>query len=159
MSISTQMNLFQEAKVEVTKPEPKTTVRVGSRIAEIPLRKKRKEAMEKLIPILDQLEGKDVYIGSYFSSHNHFWINHLKLGRLKVERISGGDKLPSVIVLWGSRDASVRIFTDQLVAVREQEYSGYTLWLLDFWNGFGEHPIDPYRPTGYVSLDIARFKD
>jgi len=157
--VSTQMNLFQESKVEFSKPEPRTPIRVGNRIAQIPLRKRRREALEKLLPILDRLEGKDVFIGSYFGSHNHFWVNHLKLGRLRVEKISGGDKLPSVIVLWGSRDASVRIFTDQLVAVREQEYFGYTLWLLDFWNGFGEYPIDPYRPKGYVSLDIARFKD
>jgi hypothetical protein len=153
------MNLFHENKVEVSKSEQNTPVRVGNRIAQIPLRRRRREALEKLIPILDQLEGKDVYIGSYFGSHNHFWANNLKLGRLRVEKISGGDRFPSVIVLWGSRYASVRIFTDQLVAVREQEYSGYTLWLLDFWNGFGEHPIDPYRPIGYVSLDIARFKD
>jgi hypothetical protein len=153
------MSLFEKAKVEVSKPEPRTPVHVGSRIAEIPLRKRRKEALEKLMPILEQLEGKDIYIGSYWTSHNHFWVNHLKLGRLKLETFKGGNNLPAVIVLWGSRDASVRIFTDQLVAVREQEYSGYTLWLLDFWNGFGEHPIDPYRPTGYVSLDVVRFKD
>jgi len=157
--MSTQMGLFEEAKVEVSKPEPKTSIQVGSRIAQIPLRKRRREALQKLMPILEQLEGKDVYIGSYWTSHNHFWANHLKLGRMKLETFKSGDNLPSVIVLWGSRDASVRIFTDQLVAVREQEYSGYTLWLLDFWNGFGEHPIDPYRPTGYVSLDIAKFKD
>jgi len=157
--VSTQMSLFQEAKVEVSKPEPKTRVQVGSRIAEIPLRKRRREALQKLMLILEQLEGKDVYIGSYWNSHNHFWANHLKLGRMKLETFKGGDNPPAVIVLWGSRDASVRIFTEQLVSVREQDYQGYTLWLLDFWNGFGEHPIDPYRPRGYVSLDIAKFKD
>ena len=157
--MSTQMSLFQEARVEVSKPEPKTRVQVGSRIAEIPLRKRRREALQKLMPILEQLEGKDVYIGSYWNSHNHFWVNHLKLGRMKLETFKGGDTLPAVIVLWGSRDASVRIFTEQLVSVREQDYQGYTLWLLDFWNGFGKHPTDPYRPRGYVSLDIAKFKD
>lgn len=140
-------------------PESKTRIRVGNRFAQIPLSHKRREALAKLLPLLDQLEGKDIYIGSYFSSQNHFWASNLKLGKLKVEKHSSGDKLPSVIVLWGSRGASVRIFTDQIVAVREQQYSGYTQWLLDFWNGFGEHPIDPYRPIGYVSLHIVRFKD
>ena len=55
--------------------------------------------------------------------------------------------------------ASVRIFTDRVVNLRQQEYQGYTLWLLDFWNGTGEHPIYPYRPPGYTSLEIVRFKE
>jgi hypothetical protein len=153
------LTLFERAEVELDKPEPRTTVRVGKRAAEIPLRKRRKEALEKLMAILTQLEGKDVHIGSCNGAHSHFWLNNLKLGRLQVDGLRGGDRLPSVIVLWGSRGASVRIFTDQVVDVREQEYQGYTHWLVDFWNGLGEHPIDPYRPEGYVSLDIVRFKD
>jgi hypothetical protein len=154
-----QLGLFERAEVELEKLEPRTTVRVGKRVAEIPLRKRRKEALQKLMAILTQLEGKDVYIGTCGGSQCHFWLNNLKLGRLRVDGLRGGNKLPSVIVLWGSREASVRIFTDQVVNVREQDYQGYTLWLVDFWNGFGEHPIDPYRPKGYVSLDIARFKE
>ncbi|GAJ17735.1 unnamed protein product, partial [marine sediment metagenome] len=43
--------------------------------------------------------------------------------------------IPSVVVLWGSRSGQVRIFTDYLVAVREQEYQGYWHWLLDFRKG------------------------
>ena len=153
-----QLGLFEEAEVEVKQPEPRTPVRVGTRVAQVPLRKKRREALEKLMHVLDLLEGKDVYISTYGGAHNHFWLHNLKLGRLKVERFRGGDNMPSVIVLWGNRGASVRIFTDQVVNLREQEYESYTLWLVDFWNGFGEHPIDPYRPRGYVSLDIVRFK-
>ena len=109
--------------------------------------------------VLDQIEGKGVYIGTCGGSGSHFWLNHLKLGRLKVEKGSFGGDLPSVIVLWGSRGASVRIFTDQVVNLRQQEYQGLTMWLLDFWNGFGEYPLNPYRPKGYVSLHIVRFKD
>ena len=165
--MTTQMGLFEEAKVSVAEPEPMTPVRVGSRVAQIPLRKKRREALTRLMEVLDQLEGKDIHIGWCGGSRSHWWLNHLKLGRLKVEKPwwwFDKDHPPKyygapVIVLWGSRGASVRIFTDQLVNIREQEYQGYTLWLVDFWNGFGEHPIDPYRPQGYVSLDIVRFKD
>jgi len=156
--MTTQFSLFEEAKVEVKQPEPRTRVQVGTRIAQIPLRRKRREALKRLMEVLDQLEGKDVYISTYGGAHSHFWLNNLKLERMKVERFRGGDDVPSVIVLCGNRGASVRIFTDQVVNVREQEYEGYTLWLVDFWNGPGEHPIDPYRPRGYVSLDIVRFK-
>jgi hypothetical protein len=156
--MATQLGLFEEAKVEVRQPEPRTRVWVGTRVAQVPLRKKRREALQRLMEVLSLLEGKDVYISTYGGAHSHFWLHNLKLGRLRVERFRGGDNMPSVIVLWGNRGASVRIFTDQVVNVREQEYEGYTLWLVDFWNGFGEHPIDPYRPRGYVSLDIVWFK-
>ena len=155
------LSLFEQAGVEVTEPEPMTRFQVGTRIAQIPLRKRRREALQRLSEVLDQLEGKDVYISTYGGAGSHFWLNYLKLGRLKAQKITGfsSPNLPAVVVLWGSRGGSVRIFTDQLVNVREQEYQGYTLWLLDFWNGFGEYPIDPYRPRGYVSLDIVKFKD
>ncbi|MCL0060672.1 hypothetical protein M1N88_02175 [Dehalococcoidia bacterium] len=158
IEVTSQLSLFEEAEVmgEVEKPTP---IRAGNRVVEIPLRKRRREALKKLVELLRQLEGKDIYIGAHFGSHNHFWVRNLKLGRLRVENLLGNDGLPSVVVLWGNREGSVRIFTDQVVNLRQQEYQGYTLWLLDFWNGFGAYPIDPYRPRGYVSLEIVRFKD
>ena len=163
----TTLSLFEQAGVEVAEPEPTTEYRIGHRAVQLPLRKRRREALEKLREVLEQLEGKDIYISSYGGAGSHFWINRLKLGRLRLEYSSykypaapwKGDYTPSVIVLWGNRDGSVRIFTNQLINVREQEYQGYTMWLLDFWNGFGEYPIDPYRPIGYTCLDIVRFKD
>lgn len=160
--MTTQLDLFGEAKVSVAEPEPMTTVRVGSRVAQIPLHKKRREACNRLMEILEELEGKDVHIGSYEAGGRHFWLDYLKLPRLKLDwyppgRLSKG-YIPSVIVLWGSRSAQVRIFTDYLVAVREQEYQGYTHWLLDFRNGFWESPIDNYR-SHYACLTITRFKD
>jgi len=157
------MSLFEEAKVSMAEPEPMTTVRVGSRVAQIPLRKKRREALNRLLEILADLEGKDVHIGSYEAGGRHFWLDNLKLPRLKLEfhpirfRDDHG-YIPSVIVLWGSRSAQVRIFTDYLVAVREQEYQGYWLYLLDFCNGTWEYPIDNYK-CHYACLTITRFKD
>lgn len=156
--MTTQMSLFEEVEVGSQKPEPRATVRLGNRAAEIPLLKRRREALQKLMPILAQLEGKDIHISTCGGSQSHFWLDNLKLERLEVEKILGGNMVPSVIVLWGRKGASVRIFTDQVVNVREQEYQGFTMWLIDFWNGFSEHPIDPYRPRGYVSLNIIRFK-
>lgn len=144
---------------ESSQPEPRTRVRLATKAAQIPLREKRREALGKLLDILKQLEGHDIFVGTYGGAHSHFWLSNLKLGRLRVENLLGEDKMPAVIVLWGNRGASIRVFTDQMVAVREQQYQGYTLWLVDFWNGFGEYPLDPYRPKGFVSLDIVHFKD
>jgi len=158
-----QLGLFEEAKVTVEEPEPMTKVRVGSRVAQIPLRKKRREALKRLMEILAELEGKDVHIGSYDAGGRHFWLDNLKLPRLKLDfhpmRLRDDQSyIPSVIVLWGSRSAQVRIFTDYLVAVREQEYQGYYHYLLDFRNGTWEHPIDNYR-CHYACLTITKFKD
>ena len=51
-----QIGLFEEARVKIEDPEPMTTVRVGSRVAKIPLHKKRREALKKLMEILEELE-------------------------------------------------------------------------------------------------------
>ena len=157
-----QLDLFGETEVSVAEPEPMTTVRVGSRVAQIPLHKRRREACARLVEILAELEGKDIWIGSYDAGGRHYWLDNLRLPRLKLDwfppfRLTKG-YIPSVIVLWGSRDAQVRIFTDYLVAVREQEYQGYWHWLLDFRNGLWEHPIDTYY-SHYACLTITRFKD
>ena len=161
--MTTQLDLFGEAKVAVAEPEPMTEVCLGKRSVRIPLRKKRREACNRLMETLSELEGKDVYIGSYDAGGRHFWLDNLLLRRLQPEYLpfrykDAIDYIPSVVVLWGSRNAHVRIFTDYLVAVREQEYQGYTLWLLDFRNGFYDSKIDEWK-SHYSCVTIARFKD
>ena len=160
--MTTQLDLFGEANVSVAEPEPMTEVRVGCRVTQIPLHKKRREACTRLMEILADLEGKDIWIGSYEAGGRHFCIENLKLPRLKLDWYPPGrgtmDYIPSVIVLWGSRSAQVRIFTRYLVAVREQEYQGYWHYLLDFRNGFWEHPIDTYY-SHYACLHITVFKN
>ena len=160
--MTTQLDLFGEAKVEVGQPEPMTEVKLGRRSARIPLRKQRREALNKLMEILAELEGKDIYIGSYNAGGRHFWLDNLLLRRLQLDFYPPGkltnDYIPSVVVLWGSKSAQVRIFTDYLVNVREQEYQGYWHYLLDFRNGFWEHPIDNFR-SHYACLTITKFKD
>ena len=158
--MTTQLDLF--GGVKLAEPEPTTPLRVGSREIQIPLRKRRREACNRLMEILQQLEGKDIHIGSYDAGGRHYWVGNLKLPRLKLDwyppgRYSKG-YIPSVIVLWGSRSAQVRIFTDYLVAVQEQEYQSYWHYLLDFRNGLWEHPIDNFR-SHYACLTITRFKD
>ena len=161
--MTTQLDLFQEAKVEIEKPEPMTEVRLGHRSAQVPLRKQRRAALARLMDILTDLEGKDVYIGSYDAGGRHFWLDNLKLPRLQLDYYpiryrDDFNYIPSVIVLWGSRSAQVRIFTDYLVAIREQEYQGYWLYLLDFRNGFYDSRLDEFK-THYECLHITRFKD
>ena len=97
------MSMFEEADIEVREPDPMTTVQVGNRVAQIPLRKRRREACNKLMEILQQLEGKDIHIGSYDAGGRHYWVQNLKLPRLKLDwyppgRYSKG-YIPSVIVL------------------------------------------------------------
>ncbi|MDD4859812.1 MAG: hypothetical protein PHR56_06375 [Dehalococcoidales bacterium] len=163
IKVSTQLDLFQEAKVEIEKPEPMTEVRLGHRSARVPLRKQRRAALARLMDILADLEGKDIYIGSYDVGGRHFWLNNLKLQRLQLEYHPFHLKedtsfIPTVVVLWGSRGGNVRIFTDYLVDVREQEYRGYFHYLLDFRNGFWGNPIDKSR-SHYACLHITRLKD
>ena len=156
-----QLSLFEGVKVE--EPEPMTEVKLGRRSVQIPLRKKRREALTRLMEILTELEGKDIYIGSYDAGGRHYSVDNLLLRRLQLEYHPFKFKddfnyIPSVIVLWGSRSGQVRIFTDYLVAVREQEYQGYWHYLLDFRNGFWEHPINNFY-SHYACLTITRFKD
>jgi hypothetical protein len=152
------LDLFNEAKVEIEKPEPSTTWQAGSREIRLPIRRQRKEAVAQLREILKGLEGKDIFIGSYHAGGRHYWLDNLKLSRLVVENLLPREPLPSVIVLWGSRGACVRIFTDFIRAVRVQEYQGYWLYLVDFRNGTWEYPIDNYR-SHYNCLQIVRYKD
>ena len=159
--MSNQLDLFSEVKV--AEPEPMTEIRLGSRSVQIPLRKKRREACERLVEILTELEGKDIWIGSYEAGGRHFWVNNLRLPRLQLDYHPFRFKddfnwIPGVIVLWGSRAAQVRIFTNYLVAVREQEYQGYWHYLLDFRNGFYDSKIDEWK-SHYACLTITRFKD
>jgi hypothetical protein len=161
MNMVGQLDLFDGVKL--AEPEPTTTVRLGHKTAQISLRKQRREATRKLIEILKDLEGKDIHVGSYDAGGRHFWVDNLKLPKLQLEwhpiRLkSDQNYIPSVIVLWGSRSACVRIFTDYLVAVREQEYQGYFHYLLDFRNGFWQSQIDNFR-SHYACLHITRFKD
>lgn len=158
--MSTQRDLFSQAGVAIIEPEPLTSVRLGTRERHVNLAKKRREALKEFMGILAELEGKDIHIGAYGGHGSHYWVEDLKLGRMTVESPMFGDKeVPSVIVLRGTRGSLVRIFTDRVYGLRRQDYFGYTLWLLDFWNGFGEYPIDPYRQPGCDSLHITRFND
>lgn len=158
--MTTQLGLFGDTKIE--SPEPRTEVRLGKHAAQVPLRAQRREASTKLMQLLQELEGKDIYIGTYDAGGRHFTINSLLLRRLHLDWYPSGrhdsNYVPGVIVLWGSRGSQVRIFTDYLVAIREQEYQGYWLYLLDFRNGFWESPIDNYH-SHYACLHITRFKD
>jgi hypothetical protein len=83
MNILGQLGLFDGVKL--AEPEPNATVRLGRKTAQIPLRRKRREATKRLVEILEEMEGKDIYIGSYDAGGRHYWLNNLKLTRLQLE--------------------------------------------------------------------------
>src|SRR4030067_3843556 len=104
------LDLFNEAKVEIVKPEPMIEVRLGHRSARVPLRKQRRAALAKRMDILADLEGKDIHIGSYDAGGRHFWLDNLKLQRLRLEYHpfhlrDDTSFIPTVLGLWGSRGA------------------------------------------------------
>jgi len=45
IKVTTQLDLFKEARVEIEKPELMTEVRLGRRSARVPLRKQRRAAV------------------------------------------------------------------------------------------------------------------
>ena len=53
-----QLDLFEGVKL--AEPEPVTMVRLGRKTAQIPLRKQRREAIKRLMEVLEGLEGKDI---------------------------------------------------------------------------------------------------
>jgi hypothetical protein len=151
-----QRGLFQTVELQHCNIEPQTTVRLGTRSAQVSLRKRRKEATEKLKAILAELEGKDILVSQYC---DYWWYSGLRLGRLQVEWSSSGGELPNVVALWGTRGATVRIFLDRLYQLREQYHnSGKPYYLLDFWNGFGQSPLEQCRRGGYQCLHIQQAK-
>jgi hypothetical protein len=155
MAISGQLDLFEETGVDLSeRPTVRTTVRLGQHAAKPNLAKKRLEALKAFMELLEELEGKNIYVGFCGGSRSHFWFDKIRLGKLHAEWF-GEKEHPGVIVLRGSHGASVRIFCAQVYSLRRQDYGKYTLWLLDFWNGFGEYPINQYHPSGYTSLDIT----
>ena len=173
----TQPNLFGGSKVVVQDPEPLTEVKVfrhSQKSRQVPLRQRRREALEKLMEVLEKLEGQTIYVDYCTGSRGHFWFTNLRLDRMRVEIPYWWKKVQDpncserykelhsgavVIVLWGNRGANIRIFTEQLSNVRIQEYFGYTSYLVDFWNGFASNPLNELRPYGYDCLHLIKFKD
>jgi len=147
-----QLGLLDKEELQRCQVEEKTVVRLGRHSAKIPLKRRRREAIEKLKYVLQRLEGKDVLVSQYC---DFWWYNHLRLSRLHTEWGMDTEFLPCVIVLWGTRGQNIRIFTDHLYNLREQYYSdGKPYYLLDFWNGYQESLGGRYERTGYQCLHI-----
>ena len=147
-----QLSLLNSDEKQDYQIEPKTTVRLGTRSAEISLGKKNKAAIKQLKEILLQLEGKDILVSQYC---DYWWYQDLRLNRLQVEWFHDD----GAFVLWGTKGAQVRVWTKRLYTVREQYYGdGKPYYLLDFWNGFGSSPLDSYHRGGYQCLHVEAAK-
>ena len=150
-----QLGLLDTGERQDYQIENKTMVRLGRHSAQVSLKKKRREATERLKEILNQLEGKDILVSQYC---DFWWYNALRLSRLKVSWLNFR-QLPDVIVLWGTRGQNIRIFLDHLYNVRTQYYgNGKPYYLLDFWNGYQESLGGKYERTGYQCLHIEAAK-
>ena len=67
--------------------------------------------------------------------------------------------VPAVMVFRGAKGAEIRMFTDKLFGFRAQYHDkGKPYYLIDFWNGFADHPIDKYKHHGYQSLDLEAIR-
>jgi len=147
-----QLGLLDKEELQRCQVEEKTVVKLGRHSAKIPLKRRRREAMEKLKDVLQRLEGKDILVSQYCA---FWWHDRLRLSRLHAEWGMDTEFLPCVIVLWGTRGQNIRIFTDHLYNLREQYYSdGKPYYLLDFWNGYQESLSGRYERTGYQCLHI-----
>jgi len=145
-----QLSLLDSGEKQDYQIEKTTTVRLGTKSAEIPLRKRNKVAIKKLKEILLQLEGKDILVSQYC---DYWWYQDLRLKRLQVQWFDD-----SAFVLWGTK-AQVRVLHLKfLYHVREQYTNGKPYYLLDFWNGFRSEPVDKYYRGGYQCLEIRAAK-
>ena len=146
-----QLGLFEKEEEQNYQIEEKTTVRLGSHSAQVSLKKRRREAWQKLKEVLAQLEGKDILVSQYC---DFWWYNALRLSRLQVSWLNFR-QLPDVVVLWGTRSQNIKIFLGHLYNLREQYYQdGKRYYILDFWNGYQESLGGKYERTGYDCLHI-----
>ena len=145
-----QLALLDRTEREKCEVDKGTTVKLGKRSVRVFTRRKNREAVERLKGILSQLEGKDILVSQHC---DYWWYQGLRLKRLQVQWFHDN----SGLVLWGTRGAQVRIlWLKFLQQVREQHYGdGKPYYLLDFWNGFRNEPIDKYYRGGYQCLQIT----
>ena len=148
-----QLSLLDSAEKQDYQIEPKTTVRLGKRSAEIPLRKRNKAAIKQLKEILPQLEGKDILVSQYC---DFWWYQDLRLKRLQVQWFHDD----SGFVLWGTKGAQVRVLSLKFLYQVREQYDGNDkpTYYLDYWNGFGSSPIDRYYRGGCQCLHIRAAK-
>lgn len=144
-----QLGLFEKEEEQNYRIEEKTTVGLGTHSAQVSLKKRRREATQKLKEVLAQLEGRDILVSQYC---DFWWHQDLRLKRLQVQWFYDD----SGLVLWGTKGAQVRIlWLKFLYQVREQYYSdGRPNYYLDFWNGLRGEPIDSYHRGGSQCLHI-----
>ena len=148
-----QLSLLDSDEKQDYQIEPKTTVRLGKRSAEIPLRKRNKAAIKQLKEILPQLEGKDILVSQYC---DFWWYQDLRLKRLQVQWFHND----SGFVLWGTKGAQVRVLSLKFLYQVREQYDGNDkpTYYLDYWNGFRSSPIDSYYSGGCQCLHIRAAK-
>jgi len=144
-----QLSLLKKTETKQYDVDKGTVVKLGRHTTRVFTRRRNKEAIERLKEILSQLEGKDVLISQHC---DYWWYQDLRLKKLGAQWFHDN----SGLVLWGTKGAEVRIlWLKFLYNFREQYYgNGKPYYLLDFWNGFRNEPLNNYYRGGYQCLQI-----
>lgn len=138
-----------------------TPVRLGQRVASVKLNKKRREALIRFVEAMKEAEGKDLAIEVNPGSSGSFRLVGLKLQRMQMQNYPPSyfeREIPWSVNLWGRGNQSIWIDTQLVTGLRVQEYMGFTIYFLDFWNGFDGYPRSPYKPH-YQCLHISVIKE
>ena len=171
--VTKQLDMFTDPADQIVLGEPERvaqrdgmkTLKTIHKAIQIPVRRRRREAITALLPLLKEWVGTTIYIDSYDVGGRHYWVHQLRLDLIGVEFFPWGfrpDKsdlekeLPSVIALHGKKGGHVRIFTDYLEKVRVNDYGHYKHYLLDFRAGVGQWSLDRYHAI-YSCLTICKF--
>ena len=169
-----QLDMFTDPADQVVLDEPEVnaqrdgirTLQTRYKTIQIPVRRRRREAIKTLLPLLKEWVGTTLYVEPSHGSHRHFWTRGLRFDMVRVEFFPWGfnpeksdleKEMPSVIVLWAKKGGQIRIFTDYLEKVRVNDYGDYKHYLLDFRCGVGQWTLGNMH-TPYSCLILGKYQ-
>ena len=172
--VTKQMDMFTDPADQIVLNEPAAiaqrdgmrTLKTRYKSINIPVRRRRREAVKAFLPLLKEWVGTTLYVEPSHGSGEHYHCRNLRFDLVSVEFFPWDFKpeksdlekeLPSVIVLRGKKGGEIRIFTDYLEKVRVNDYGDYKHYLLDFRTGVGQWTLDNYRHT-YSCLIFAKYQ-
>ena len=172
--VTKTMDMFTDPADQIILDEPAAnaqrdgmrTLRTSHKNINMPVRRRRREALKILLPLLKEWEGTTLYVEPSYGSHRDFFAHNLRFDMVGVEFHPWGfnleksdleKEMPSVIVLRGKKGGQIRIFTDYLEKLRVNDYGDYKHYLLDFRCGVGQWTLDNFRTT-YSCLILGKYQ-
>ncbi len=171
--VTKTLDMFTDPADQVVLDEPETiaqrdgirTHKTRYKTIQIPVRRRRREAIKALLPLLKEWVGTTLYVEPSNAGQRHFWTQGLRFDMMRVEFFPWGfnpeksdleKELPSVIVLWGKKGGQIRIFTDYLEKLRVNDYGDCKHYLLDFRCGVGQWSLDKWH-SPYSCLILRKY--